>query len=136
VNSTLTLLAAIIVAGCSNAATAPRVPSRTAQLEVRVVNATADPLVFFAVAADLAPLLDPVPETSVTAPWAQPLASGASRALGELPGRDEAPQGGVAVYLYALTPDRMRAQFTRVELVSGEAIRLAGNRIVIRRLRL
>jgi hypothetical protein len=134
-NSIRSLLVAIIVAGCSNAATAPGVPSRTAQLEVRVVNATSDPFVFFAVAADLAPLLDPVPETSVTAPWAEPLPPRASRALGEVPGRDEAPQGGVAVYLYALTPDGMRARFTRVELVSGAAIRLAGNRIVIRQLR-
>src|SRR5918997_3969311 len=129
------LLVVITVAGCSNAATAPHVTGRIAHPEVRVVNATADPLVFFAVAADLAPLLDPVPETSLTAPWAQPLASGASRVLGELPGRDEAPQDGVAVYLYALTPDKKRAQFTRFELFSGMAIRKAGNRIVIGQLR-
>jgi hypothetical protein len=134
-NSISSLLVAVVVAGCSNAA-GPHVPNRIAQAGVRVVNATADPLVFFAVAADLAPLLDPVPETSITAPWAQPLAPGASRALGDLPGRDEAQRGGVAVYLYALTPDGMRAHFTRFELVSGAAIRQAGNRIVIRRLRL
>jgi hypothetical protein len=131
----LSLLVVMMVAGCSNAATAPHVAGRIAHSEVRVVNATADPLVFFAVAADLAPLLDPVPETSVTAPWAQPLASGASRALVELPGSGEAPQDGVAVYLYALTPEKDRAQFTRVELVSGTAIRRAGNRIIIRQLR-
>jgi hypothetical protein len=133
--SVRSLLVAISVVGCSNDVTTPPAPTRTTQPEVRVVNATAEPLVFFVIAADLAPLLDPVPEASVTEPWAQPLAPGTARLLGEIPGRAEAPQGGVAVYLYALTADGTRAQFTRVELVSGQEIRQAGGRIVIRRLR-
>ncbi|MGH2376759.1 MAG: hypothetical protein ACREOC_16280 [Gemmatimonadales bacterium] len=129
------LLVAVAVVGCSNTATAPATPSRTTQPDVRVVNATAEPLVFFAVAADLAPLLDPVPEASVTERWAQPLAPGAARRVGEIAGREQAPDGGVAVYLYALTADRTRARFTRVELASGQEIRQADGRIIIRRLR-
>jgi hypothetical protein len=120
--------------GCSNAATAPPAPNHASRSNIRVVNATAEPLVFFAVAADLAPLLDPVPEASVTETWARPLAPGASRLLGELGGYDEAPDGGVAVYLYALSADATRARFTRVQFALGQEIRQAGGRIVIRQL--
>ncbi len=99
--TTRSLLVAITLVGCSNAATAPQAPSHATHSNVLVVNATPDPLVFSAIAADLAPMVDPVPEISVTAPWADPLASGAARLVGEIPGREAPPGDGVAVYLYA-----------------------------------
>jgi hypothetical protein len=62
--------------------------------------------------------------------------AGTERALGEVSGREQAPNGGVALYLYALTADGTRARFTRVQLVSGEEIRRSGGRIVVSRLSL
>jgi hypothetical protein len=100
------------------------------------VNATQEPLAFFAIAADLAPLLDPVPVIRVGDPGTRVVLAGDERPLGEVPGRAEAPHGGVAVYLYALTPDGTRARFTRVQLVPGADIRRAGGRIFIHQLRL
>ena len=133
--TTRSLLVVITLIGCSNAVTAPQAPSHATPSNVQVVNATPDPLVFSALAAALAPMVDPIPEVSVSAPWADPLASGAARLVGEIPGREAPPGDGVAVYLYALTPDGRRAQFVRVEFASGQEIRRAGGRIVIRQLR-
>jgi hypothetical protein len=99
-----------------------------------VVNATPAPLAFFAIAADLAPLLDPVPEASVSEAWVRIVHPGAAQPVGELSGRETAPKGGVAVYLYALSADGTRVLFTRVQLASGEEIRRAGGRILIRSL--
>jgi hypothetical protein len=96
------------------------------------VNATAQPFAFFVVAADLAPLLDPVPEVSVGDPDIKVIRPGAESAIGDVPGLTEAPHGGVAVYLYTFTPDGGRARFTRVHLVPGMDLRQAGGRIVIR----
>jgi hypothetical protein len=131
----LLLLGWAIVA-CSNAGAGPSaaggwVPSDS---DLRVVNATGEPLAFFAIAADLEPLLDPVPEIGVRDPSIRLVPAGAERAMGEISGRQEAPGGGVAVFLYALTADGTRARFTRVQLVSGEVIRQAKGRIVISQL--
>jgi hypothetical protein len=81
------------------------------------------------------PLLDPVPEIGVNDPSIRLVPAGEERAVGEISGRREAPGGGIAVFLYALTTDGTRARFTRVQLVSGEKIRRAGGSIVIRQLR-
>ena len=105
------------------------------ETDVRVVNGTDEPFAFFAIAADLAPLLDPVPDASVAEPWVYLVPPGADRSVGELSGPEEAPNGGVAVYLYALSADGARVHFTRVQLASGQEIRRAGNRIIIRQLR-
>jgi hypothetical protein len=126
----------LILAGCSSGATESLGPGSylpVAAADVRVVNATGRPFAFFAIAADLAPLLDPVPEMPVNNPHIQVVPPGGERPVGEIPGRAEAPEGGVAVYLYAITVDGERARFTDVQLRSGAEIRLAGGRIVIRR---
>lgn len=133
------LVLALVLAGCSNGVTGPTAsgsPLPPTDGDLRLVNATQQPLAFFAIAADLAPLLDPVPEVRVGDPDIRLVLAGDEQPLGEVPGRAEAPQGGVAVYLYALTPDGTRARFTRVELVLGADIRRAGGRIVIRQLQL
>lgn len=109
----------------------PSAPA-TAAGELRVANGTAEPLAFFAVASDLAPLLDPIPELDVDHPGIDLVPPGGERPVGELSGREQAPDGGMAVFLYALMDDGRRARFTRVELMSGEAIRSAGGRILIR----
>lgn len=129
------LLLGVAVVGCSSPATAPGALAPPTDAVVRVVNATGEPLAFFAIAADLAPLLDPVPEASVRESWVHVVPAGADQAVGELSGREEAPDGGVAVYLYALTDAGARVHFTRVHLASGQEIRRAGGRIVIRDLR-
>ncbi|HEY8259477.1 MAG TPA: hypothetical protein VIG08_17595 [Gemmatimonadales bacterium] len=126
------LLFGIAVLACSSSGSLPSGP--TSGGELRLANATGVPFAFFAVAADMAPLLDPVPEISVTDPSTRLVPAGAERAVGEVSGREGAPGGGVAVFLYRVTPDGMRARFTRVQLASGEEIRNAGNRIVIARL--
>jgi hypothetical protein len=117
---------------CSNAATAPGTPTQPAKVGIRVVNATAEPFAFFAIASDLAPLLDPVPEASVHEPWIRVVAPGEDEPVGELTGREQAPGGGVAVYLYVLIDDGARVRFSRVHLASGQEIRQSGDRIVIR----
>lgn len=55
---------------------------------------------FLAVAPDLAPLLDPVPELAVTEHQAQLVPAGDERPVGEIMGQGDAPNGGVAIYLY------------------------------------
>jgi hypothetical protein len=126
---------ALALAACSGGSTAPSppVPSPGAA-ETRVVNASGAPLLFFAVASDLAPLLDPVPELAVAEHQDEVVPPGGERPVGELSGREQAPDGGVAVYLYAITADGTRARFTRVQLVSGDEIRRNGGRIVVRKL--
>jgi hypothetical protein len=109
----------------------PSAPA-TAPGELRVANGTAKPIAFFAIASDLMPLLDPVPELDADDPGIAVVPPGEERPVGPLPGREQAPDGGVAVFLYPLTDDGRRARFTRVELVSGDAIRSAGGRILIR----
>jgi hypothetical protein len=129
-------LLALAVIGCSNAGAGPTAPNAARPgpaAQLYLVNATAQPFAFFVFAADLAPLLDPVPEVRVGAPGTQLVLAGAEYVLGEIPGRSEAPDGGIAVFLYALTPDGSRAHFTRVHLVTGAEIRQADGRIVVRR---
>ncbi len=89
---------------------------------------------FLAVAADLAPLLDPVPELAVTEHQAQLVPAGDERPVGEIMGQGDAPNGGVAIYLYRVAPDSRTARFTLVRQFAGEEIRRAGGRLVIRRL--
>ena len=89
---------------------------------------------FLAVAADLAPLLDPVPELAVTEHQAQLVPAGDERPVGEIMGHGDAPNGGVAIYLYRVAPDSRTARFTLVRQFAGEEIRRAGGRLVIRRL--
>lgn len=130
------LLLGLAVFACSDAGPGLS-PSRgwpPSDRDLRVVNATGEPFAFFAIAADLAPLLDPVPEVEVGDPSIRLVPAGAERAVGEISGRRDAPGGGVAVFLYALTDDATRARFVRVQLVSGEEIRQAEGRIVIRQL--
>lgn len=130
------LLLGLAVFACSDAGPGPS-PSRGWQPsdpDLRVVNATGEPFAFFAIAADLAPLLDPVPEVELGDSSIQLVPAGAERTLVEISGRGEAPGGGVAIFLYALTDDPTRARFVRVQLVSGEETRQAGGRIVIRQL--
>jgi hypothetical protein len=117
------------IAACAGGGT-PAGPTST---ELRVANATSEPFAFFAVAADLVPLLDPVPEISVADPATRLVNPGAEYPVGEISGRDQAPDGGVALFLYALTPDRTRARFAGLQMASGEEIRVAGGRIVVRR---
>jgi hypothetical protein len=99
--------------------------------EVRVANGSDGAFAFFAIAADLDPLLDPVPELDVADPGITLVPPDEERPVGELTGREEAPKGGVAVFLYTLIGQSRRARFSRVELVSGRAIRAAGGRILI-----
>jgi hypothetical protein len=127
----------LAVIGCSNAGAGPVAPSANhpgSAADLRVVNATAHPFAFFVIAADLAPLLDPLPEVAVGDPDTQVVLPGAEYVLGNVPRLAEAPKGGVAVYLYAFIPDGHRARFTQVQLVSGTVIRQAGGRIVIHRI--
>ena len=126
------LLTGAVLLGCSSSATGPGNPNEGT---VRVVNGTPQALAFFVVAADLAPLLDPVPEASVSEPWVHVVPPGADQGVGEVSGREQAPKGGLAVYLHEVTARGMRVRFTRVQLASGEEIRQAGGRIVIRQLR-
>jgi hypothetical protein len=133
VNARTTLLGLAILA-CSPAPSGPSVPGPSAPVpagELRVANGTAQPLAFFATASDLAPLLDPVPELDTDDSGITLVLPGEERPVGELSGREQAPDGGVAVFLYVLIDHGRRARFTRVELASGEAIRSAGGRIVI-----
>ena len=131
-----TTLFALALLACSPSPSAPSVPEpsapATAAGELRVANGTAQPFAFFAVAADLAPLLDPIPELDVGHPAIAVVPPDEERPVGEVSGCEQAPDGGVAVFLYALIDGGRRARFTRVELVSGEAIRSAGGRILIR----
>jgi len=127
-------LVGLVVLACSSpppSAPGPAAPS-TAAGELRVANGTELPFAFFAIASDLAPLLDPVPELDANDPAITVVPPGEERPVGELSGREQAPGGGVAVYLYRLIDSGRRARFTRVELVSGVAIRHARGRIVIR----
>lgn len=131
-----TLLGLAILA-CSPAPSGPSVPGPSAPApadELRVANGTARPLAFFAIACDLMPLLDPVPDLDADDPGLTLVPPGEERPVGELPDCEPAPEGGVAVFLYGLTDHDRRAHFTRVELASGEAIRRAGGRILIRSL--
>lgn len=131
-----TMLLSLAVLACSPSPSAPTSPEpstpATAAGALRVANGTAAPLAFFAIASDLAPLLDPVPELDADDAGIAVVPPGEERPVGEVSGREQAPDGGVAVYLYALTDGGRRARFTRVELVSGEAIRRADGRILIR----
>lgn len=124
------LLAGVALVGCSSAT--PAGPNNPPEGMVRVVNATPENLAFFVVAADLAPLLDPVPEASVFEPWVHVVPPGADRSVGDVSGRDQAPDGGLAVYVYRVTAGGTRVRFSRVELASGQEIQRAGGRIVIR----
>lgn len=129
------LVLALIVAGCSHAPTEPLVPRSflpVAGAEIRLVNATERPFAYFAVAADLAPLLDPIPEMPTSDPTVQVVAAGTERALGAVPGRGDAPEGGVAVYLYAISADGERARFAGVRLATGAELWRSGGRIVVR----
>lgn len=126
---------ALIVAGCSSSSTESLNAGPFAPMaggDIRVVNATARPFAFFAVAADLAPLLDPIPEMPLSSPHIQVVPPGDERPVVDIPGRAEAPGGGVAIYLYAITGDGKTARFTDVQLASGQELRRAGGRIVIR----
>jgi hypothetical protein len=128
---------ALIVAGCSSGPTESLQAGPLTPLsggEIRVVNATVRPFAFFAVAADLAPLLDPVPEMPANSPHIHVVPTGDERLVGDIIGRAEAPGGGVAIYLYAITANGETARFTAVQLASGAEIRRAGGRIVIRQL--
>jgi hypothetical protein len=124
----------LIVVGCSQAVTEPPSPGfvPVADSDIRLVNATNRPFAYFAVAADLAPLLDPIPEMPTSDPNVQVVAAGSERPLGKIPGRAEAPEGGVAVYLYAISADGERARFTEVRLASGAELRRSRGRIVVR----
>jgi hypothetical protein len=126
------LFIGVAVFGCSNAAPVPSEPGGPSGADVRVVNGTHEPFAFFAIAADLAPVFDPIPEAPVEEPWVHVVAPGADWPVGDLSGGAEAPNGGVAVYLYALTSGGTRVHFSRVHLASGEQIRQAGGRIVVR----
>jgi hypothetical protein len=119
------------LAGCSSSSTGTSL-SAPADAHLRLVNATETPVAFFVVAADLSPLLDPVPEASVDEPWVVLVQPGAERSIGEIEGRDSAPNGGVAVYLYRLTTGGGHIRFERVILVTGEQILQTRGRIVIR----
>lgn len=121
--------AAVLACSSSPAAPGPFIPNPPG--EVRVANGTPQAFAFFAIAADATPLLDPVPELDVTQPGIILVPAGEERPVGELEPSDEAPEGGVAVFLYALIGNTRRARFVRVELVSGQAIREAGGRILI-----
>ncbi len=128
-------LLGLAVLACSPAPSGPSVPEPSAPApagELRIANGTAQPLAFFAIASDLMPLLDPVPDLDRDDPGITLVPPGEERPVGELSGREQAPDGGVAVFLYVLTDRGRRAHFTRVELASGEAIRRAGGRILIR----
>ena len=130
-----TTLFGLAILACSPAPSAPSVPGPSAPAagagELRVANGTAQPLAFFAIASDLAPLLDPVPELDTEDSGITLVPPGEERPVGGLSGREQAPDGGVAVFLYVVTDHGRRARFTRVELASGEAIRGAGGRILI-----
>jgi hypothetical protein len=125
------LLLGLALVGCSGSATSP-VLSIPAASDLRLRNATDRALAFFAIAADLSPLLDPVPEASLDEPWLRLVQPGAERLVGEVEGRESAPNGGVAIYLYQPTPDGERARFQRVVQVSGEELTRSSGRIVIR----
>jgi hypothetical protein len=124
-------LVALGLLACSSSQTAPGPFGPGIDGEVRVANGTDRPFAFFAIAADLDPLLDPVPELDVDQAAITLVPPGEERPVGELSGREEAPKGGVAVFLYSMIGQSRRARFTRVELVSGRAIRAAGGRILI-----
>jgi hypothetical protein len=126
-----TLLLGLALVGCSGSGTSPSL-SVPAEHDLRLRNATDRALAFFAIAADLSPLLDPIPEASVNEPWIRLVQPGAERAVGEVEGRESAPNGGVAIYLYPLTPDGERVRFQRVVLVTGEELRRNSGRIVVR----
>lgn len=130
------LLLGLAVFACSDAGSGPSGPGQwvPSDADLRLANGTARPLAFFAIAADLAPLLDPVPEIGVSDSSIRLVPPGAERPVGEISGRQEAPGGGVAFFLYTLTAGGTRARFATVQLVSGEEIRKAGGRIVIRQL--
>jgi hypothetical protein len=137
VSRSASLALALIVAGCSSSPTESSQPGPLAPLtggDIRVANATARPFAFFAVAADLAPLLDPVPEMPASSPHIQVVPPGSERLVGHIPGLAEAPGGGVAIYLYVIIQNGEIARFTEVQLASGAEIRRAGGRIVIRQL--
>ena len=125
----------LTVLACSPSPSASSIPGPSAPAtvpgELRVANGTAEPFAFFATASDLMPLLDPVPEVDLNSADITVVPPGQERLVGEFTGPREAPDGGVAVFLYKLTADGRRARFTTVELVSGEAIRGAGGRILI-----
>jgi hypothetical protein len=130
-------LFSLSVLACSPGPSAPSQagPSAASDAgELRLANGAGQPLAFFAAAYDLAPLLDPVPEVELGAGTLVLVPVGEERPVGELPETGEAPKGGVAVFLYRVTADGRRARFTRVELVSGDAIRAAAGRILIRAL--
>jgi hypothetical protein len=122
--------------GCSASSSSPLAPGSapSTATSLRVLNAAGEPLVFFAVAADLAPLLDPVPELAVADHRAQLVPAGGERPVGEIMGQGDAPNGGVAIYLYRVAPDGRMAHFTLVRQFAGDEIRRAGGRLVIRRL--
>jgi hypothetical protein len=128
-------LFSLSVLACSPGPSAPSQPGPSAPAtadELRVANGTGQPFAFFAAAYDLAPLLDPVPEVELEAGTLVLVPPGEERPVGELPETGEAPNGGVAVFLYRVTDDGRRARISRVELVSGDDIRAAGGRILIR----
>jgi hypothetical protein len=125
------LLLGLALAGCSGSPTSPSL-SVPADPNLRLLNATDRALAFFAIAADLSPLLDPIPEARVDESWIRLVQPGAERLVGEIEGRESAPDGGVAIYLYQLTPDSERARFQRVVLMTGEELRRSSGRIVIR----
>ncbi|MGH7578894.1 MAG: hypothetical protein ACREM9_01885 [Gemmatimonadales bacterium] len=102
--------------------------------EVRVANGTPEPFVFFAFAADMEPLILVAPEADVDQAGVTLVPPGEERPVGELEGREHAPGGGVALYLYRMVGTSRRARLVRMELVSGEAIRANGGRIVVGKL--
>jgi hypothetical protein len=125
------LLLGLALVGCSGSGTSPSL-SVPAEHDLRLRNATDRALAFFAIAADLSPLLDPIPEASVDESWVRLVQPGAERPVGEVEGRESAPNGGVAIYLYPVTPDGQRVRFQQVVLVTGEELRRNFGRIVIR----
>lgn len=88
------LLLGLAVLACSSAGSGPSGPGWVpTDADLRLANATNEPFAFFAIAADLAPLLDPVPEVGVSDPSIQLVPPGTERAVGEISGRQEAPAG-------------------------------------------
>jgi len=99
--------------------------------EVRVANGTSEPFAFFAVAADMEPLILVAPEADLDQAGISLVPPGEERPVGELEGREQAPGGGLALYLYRRIGESRRARLVRMELVPGQAIRGNGGRILV-----
>ena len=126
---TVTVLALAAAAFTAFAACTSATESPAAFPTVRIVNSTAEPIAYMAVASESVPLIDPVPEAPVGT--FQVVAAGTEQVV-PLLDLDLNPQpSGIAFFLYRLTPARDSVHFSRLVMFATSELRRTSGRATI-----